>query len=341
MKKVIYLVSFMVMTLMAVGMVSATDISTCAELQTMSSGGNYVLVNDIDCSGFDYGDGKGFNPVDLGSGTFDGKGYVIKNLYINRPGNNQVGLFKQSSGTISNVGLENVAITGNGAVGGLVGKNQAGGTISKSYVTGGSVTGGAKTGDAKVGAGGLVGRNTGEITDSYASVSVTGYKEIGGLVGGNHEDKNHVKGTISNSYATGNVTATVNRPGGLVGYNAGIIKNCYATGDVTGRWPGGLSSYNPGGTIENCYATGSVSGEAAGGLISGSGGATAINSYCSGLNPCNCGGTYINESTFYSKENEPLASWDFENIWRETSGGFPEFIWTALPPPKGPVFFFR
>ena len=46
-------------------------------------------------------------------------------------------------------------------------------------------------------------------------------------------------GTISNSYATGNVTATGTGSGdvyagGLVGENNGTISNSYATAEVTG-----------------------------------------------------------------------------------------------------------
>ena len=37
-------------------------------------------------------------------------GYAIANLYINRPGNNGVGLFGTSSGTISNVELNAVQV---------------------------------------------------------------------------------------------------------------------------------------------------------------------------------------------------------------------------------------
>src|SRR5262245_32229471 len=39
-----------------------TDIHNCTELQAMSSNldGDYRLANDIDCTTYDYGDGKGF-----------------------------------------------------------------------------------------------------------------------------------------------------------------------------------------------------------------------------------------------------------------------------------------
>src|SRR5689334_17001228 len=41
------------------------DIHDCAELQAMENdlAGSYRLAADIDCTSFDYGDGKGFRPI--------------------------------------------------------------------------------------------------------------------------------------------------------------------------------------------------------------------------------------------------------------------------------------
>ena len=65
-------------------------------------------------------------------------------------------------------------------------------------------------------------------------------------------------GTISNSYATGSVTSD-GSAGGLVELNDGTIIASYATGEVSGgAYVGGLASIN-GGTIIASYATGSVS----------------------------------------------------------------------------------
>ena len=76
------------------------------------------------------------------------------------------------------------------------------------------------------------GENTGTITASYATGNVAGAgRSSGGLVGDN-------TGTITASYATGNVNASgswvdKNMHGGLVGLNSGTgatIKASYATG---------------------------------------------------------------------------------------------------------------
>ncbi|WP_260960056.1 beta strand repeat-containing protein [Aliarcobacter cryaerophilus] len=184
----------------------------------------------------------GFNPIGDNAyrfaGTFDGLGFTISNLYINRPSQYDVGLFGYSNNaTIINIGLKNVDITGNSYVGGLLGYKY-GGTISNSYASG-NVSGTVNN------VGGLVGLNGGTITNSYATGNVIGNTRVGGLVGLNVE-------TITNSYATGNVTG-ITRVGGLVGYNDGTISNSYATGNVSGQlFVGGLFGFNNK-TISNSF----------------------------------------------------------------------------------------
>ena len=108
-------------------------------------------------------------------------------------------------------------------------------------------------------------RDVGLIADSVSTGTNAMFTCIGGLVGINN-------GTISNAYATGNVSTDSNSSGlpsrsigGLVGHNSGNISNAYATGNVSaGSDPssnsvGGLVGINNG-TISNAYATGSVSG---------------------------------------------------------------------------------
>jgi hypothetical protein len=84
-------------------------------------------------------------------------------------------------------------------------------------------------------------------------------------------------GTVSDSYATGNVsdTGSSSSAGGLVGYNSSgtTVKYSYATGSVSGSGSnsdiGGLVGINSSGTVSDSYATGSVSdiGGDIGGLV--------------------------------------------------------------------------
>ena len=202
---------------------------------------------------------------------FEGNGYTISNLMIDRPNTNRVGLFGYATeGTINKVGLSNINIKGDWHVGGLVGYHSRG-TITNSYATG------AVTGKRSF-VGGLVGYHSrGTITNSYATGAVTGKRLfVGGLVG------YYSRGTITNSYATGAVEGD-DFVGGLVGANAsGTITNSYATGAVEGDWSvGGLVGLNASGTITNSYATGAVEGDSrVGGLVGANDGTiTNTNSY--------------------------------------------------------------
>jgi len=125
--------------------------------------------------------------------------------------------------------------------------------------------------------GGLVGyKYYGTITNSYATGNVSGGWCVGGLVG--YSDH----GTITNCYSTGSVTATGHDVGGLVGVNRGNITNSYATGDVSGsRWAGGLVGLTSG-PITNSYATGNVSSGWCAGLVGQNYHATITNSYATG-----------------------------------------------------------
>ncbi|WP_141050354.1 two-partner secretion domain-containing protein [Aliarcobacter cryaerophilus] len=200
--------------------------------------GKYELGRNIDASATSSWNSNGsggyfgFNPIGDNAyrfaGTFDGLGFTISNLYINRPSQNYVGLFGYTNNaTIKNIGLKDVNIIGFRQVGGLVGGNY--GTISNSYAFG-IVAGNNATG-------GLVGRNGGTISNSYSSGNVNGNLYVGGLVGYNY------LGTIENSYATGNVTGQ-SRVGGLVGenFNGTISNSFYDKTKYTGNGVGGDGS---------------------------------------------------------------------------------------------------
>jgi uncharacterized repeat protein (TIGR02543 family) len=225
-------------------------------------GGSYLLTNDLDSTTAGYeelasetaNEGKGWEPIGTFDNpftwTFDGQGYEIRDLFINRPDENDVGLFGYVGwgGVIKNLGVVNVTVTGQWSVGGLVGRNSDYGTVSNSYSTG------SVSGDNYVG--GLVGGNYygGNVTHSYSTGSVTGNLRVGGLVGGNY-------GIVSNSYSTGNVSGD-DYVGGLVGYSYASVSNSYSTGNVTGNEDvGGLVGYNQG-SVSNSFWDTKTSGQA-------------------------------------------------------------------------------
>jgi len=244
--------------------------------------GHHRLMNDLDSTTAGYTElagptanqGKGWQPIGTQdkafAGTFDGQGYEIRDLFINRPDEDFVGLFAITGegGHIEHIGAVNADLTGNSYIGSLAGGNL--GIVSNSYSTG-SMTGKAYY------VGGLVGFNgEGTVSNSYSTGSVTGYSGVGGLVGGDDS------GTVNNSYATGSVTGTF-WVGGLMGVIGGSLSNSYSTGSVTGNVSaGGLVGWNEAGTVSNSYSTGSVTGEKGiGGLVGVTSG-TVSNSYSTG-----------------------------------------------------------
>ena len=254
---------------------------------------HYVLTANIDASDSCGGNcssptGSGWVPVgddaNNFTGSLDGDGYTISNLYVNVSGSGAqyAGLFgyTNSNAEISNVSLNIVGISAtataadNARAGGLVGYND-GGTISNSYVTG----------------------------DVSCTASSSGICSAGGLVGAN------TGGTISSSYATGDAdasnTSATPYAGGLVGYNSGTISNSYATGDANAAISsssnasvaGGLVGWNDGGTISNSYATGNASASAAassyaGGLVGWNTGTISSSYATGGANAAPCGSSY-------------------------------------------------
>ncbi len=265
--------------------------SGVATLQGMAATANlngyYALGSNIDATALS--NEAGFAPIGSGSGSagfrgiFNGLGHVINNLVLYQPTAGQIGLFGQIElhSVVTNVGLENVTVTGKNGVGGLVGKMNYGGAVSNSYVTG-SITGNGVTG-------GLVGGSYGQlgiaptISNSHTNVTVTVMNygiASGGLVG-------RGDGAISDSYSAGSVVSNGNFSGGLVGINFfsdSTISNSHSTTTVTntgGDSIGGLfgGSFNPT-VITNSYATGDVSGSSkVGGLVGDARVSTIIDSY--------------------------------------------------------------
>ena len=167
------------------------------------------------------------------TGIFDGNGYMISHLTI--VGTEYLGLFGNlyTEAIISNVSLEAVDVKGtHRCVGGLVGYNS--GEISESCSTG--MVSGAR-GSWLGGVGGLVGHSSGKIAACYSSSDVSGNNCVGGLVGSNG-------GKIINSYSSSTVSGECSI-GGLVGLNPGSIVASHSIGLVTGdEHAGGLVGRN-------------------------------------------------------------------------------------------------
>jgi filamentous hemagglutinin family protein len=241
-------------------------------------GGTYALGRDIDasvtstwtclsgiCRGFDpigaFGDGR---PYQGFTGTLDGRGYAILNMYQRRGegqvGGGDVGVFYQNNGTIRNVGIIGGSFSGNASyVGSIAAENN--GTLTNVYSTA-SVTNIASS----LGAGGLVARNNGIINGgSYSTGAIRGYV-VGGIAGYNY-------GTIQDSYSAGSVTGAT--AGGIAGINGegAMVRWTYSLASVNGTsWTGGLVGENQWSvmgfaSLQDSYFAGVVSGTNVGGIV--------------------------------------------------------------------------
>lgn len=288
-----------------------TAISTKAQLNAVRNdlSGKYYLTADLVFTGSDfvaggafYNGGRGFPKIGSEaapfSGIFDGNGHTIKGLYMEAADSAYTGLFGYNSGTVQNLRLVDVNITGDRNVGGIAGYNK--GTLINC-----SVAGYVEVKDCfdpkDYGAGGIAGVNYGNIKDCASTCSVTvgeenwGSPAAGGIAGqhygtisgchntGSVWSKAYAggiagksEGSISYCYNTGNICAFA-RAGGIVGRceEEATISSCYNTGSVSNGTPnisnasaGGLAGYNYG-IVSNCYNTGSINSNYETGGIAG------------------------------------------------------------------------
>ena len=209
------------------------------------------------------------------TGSYNGREHVIDHLTSTK------GLFCYiKNAEISNLGIINVNISGDGSLGGLTGYS-VDSDISNCYATG-SVTGTEGT------IGGLIGKISGSVVSNchfVGTVSSSG-SPVGGLIGYSYFS------TVNNSYTditvTGGGTSITGKTGGLIGSNSfSDVIQCYAIGSVAGTiGVGGLVGmhfeYNNE-IIDKCYSSCSVKSTVnyAGGLV-GRNYAKIRNSYSSG-----------------------------------------------------------
>jgi hypothetical protein len=280
----------------------------------------FRLINDIDLNVPPYNEGKGWRPIGYRDwpegvhykewefpgciiGNINGGGHSIKNLYINRPDDENVGLIcLLVDAIVDSLNFVDCNITGLRWVGALAGKlvnfNNSPSVVRR--ISDCSVSGIVK---GQLNMGGLIGEtdsdyryhnsfincsSSANVTYSINDTNFGGYF-IGGLIGWNNLD------TLIGCCAIGNVMGGSHDTYGLC-LGGRYIFQCYAIGDVIGndivRGLCGLDklylttpntyqcfstgnvqgnnfvSGSPGTT--NCYSTGNVIGKAfVGGILSG------------------------------------------------------------------------
>ena len=225
-------------------------------------------------------------------GTFDGNGHTISGLNIDSSTADYQGLFGRVSGTVQNLSVSG-SVSGNNYVGGVVGYNS--GIVTNCYNTG-EVSGNY--------VGGVVGYSSGDssasasVTNCYNTGSVSG-SYVGGVVGYSSGGFS-ASASVTNCYNTGTVTGSGNNVGGVVGQNRASVTNCYNIGNVSGNnYVGGVVGDNSIiGTVTGCYF---LKGTAASGIGSGTGSTENVKS--------------LTAEEFAIQSSFTNSSWDFANTW--------------------------
>lgn len=321
------------------------QIATARHLERVSlfPDSDFLQVAEIDASETtEWDEGKGFDPIGTMaagfSGRFDGNGFAIQNLYINRGiGQSEaLGIFRkvEAGGELVNIRVVDADITAlclvdpcDAGTGTVTGLNL--GTISGAMVTGTEVNGPVNTG-------GVAGVNGGTIEESGSSGSVQGETHTGGLVGSNSNT-----GAIHESWSAGSVLAE-SRTGGLAGENSGEILDSWSTADTEGEHltdseTGGLTGVNTiTGTITTSWSAGSVTGTGNTGGFTGVNNGTNADSYWDNESSGQTDGAGTGDATgmtglttaeMRSTDAETnMPGLDWVNVWR-TATGYPELQW--------------
>lgn len=269
-------------------------IKTGADLAAMGEDldGYYILGSDVNLGWTDW-EPVGNEWDGPFTGVLDGQGHTITGLAVNRTDLKYAGLFGYLEGTVQNLTLEQVTVTGARFAGGVAGTVGVGGRVLDCTVASGQVSVSGSV--LWVSAGGIAGICDGEINRCSNGAAVESSASdaeayAGGMAGRLTEpleaEDCHNWGTIcshhdyyfkSNTYAGGlfgrnenvlTVTSVSNRgniaeayySGGLIGRSSkSQIKNSYNSGQVYDAcYVGGLIGYGAHDMIINSYNNGAI-----------------------------------------------------------------------------------
>ena len=201
---------------------------------------NAVLIDNIDMTDLEwtpicqtdlyyngYGDDLGY------SGTFDGQGYVIRNLRVNGPNGNaaSAGLFGTVSGTIKNLGMESFNFQDSGIdvrAGAIVGQLIKSGKVSNCYVKDSTVNATNHVGGAIAGC-----VYEGRVENCYVFDTTVSGERVGTVVGDACADGNDGNGTDRPGYVIKCYTNATNLTSGRQNNDTDGSGNKYIDNNLT------------------------------------------------------------------------------------------------------------
>lgn len=246
-------------------------ISTASELQAIGDDldAHYELGGNINLSRLD------FEPIGNEwdgpfTGTLDGKGFTISNMNVTSPDLKYTGLFGYLEGTVCNLKLDNVYVSGGRFAGGVAGTVGVGGVVTDCEVLSGTVT--VSGSPMRMAAGGITGVCEGTVTrcSNGANVVVNGFGDAGGIIGRVNEDL-VIEDCVNRgaTHTSSNSTAEALISGGIIGSvnNSEVfVTNCENYGSVSTSkyadyvYSGGIVGYSSGSRInvKGCNNDGSI-----------------------------------------------------------------------------------
>lgn len=343
-----------------------SDLKNIGDLFYIYEYNSYKQTNDITL-------GNDFTPIGFNTsspyyyyffGHYNGQGFKIKNGTINKQNNDYVGIFANTYGTICNLTISNVQVTGKNNVGAIAGFsksviynvkiNETCSVTGNTYV--GGVYGWCKT-DSQYSDSGT---NFHEVSNK---ANISGVSSVGGLVGYYYFWDNDYS-TIRNCYNAGNITASSSAAGGLVGkvwmrgwlgstqyfkiqksYNSGNISTISNGSGLVGNLVKGENpgycSFEAENSFNLCESITRISGTATSFYRIWDSSNTITN--CYSLNTTMPDG-HVYESTLTGRDGLDITletaklqttytnrSWDFTTIWKMATNGFPYLYFEPAP----------
>ena len=181
------------------------------------------------------------------------KNFVVDSAQVVNTGSTNTGAIAGTSkGTVSDIRVKELSVSGYEKTGGLVGVQDSGATLTRCCVDAGTVK---KSATSDTPFGGLVGENSGTVSFSSSAATMDhsdarpNYDYVGGIVG-----KNVYGGTISDCYFSGSFNEGSNKSykiGGICGDASGTIRNCYFSGSLVTETSSKCPIANT--SAPNCY----------------------------------------------------------------------------------------
>jgi len=311
--------------------------------ESYSDGVYYLQVNHIDLSAYNWA------PLPDFRGDYDGNGFEIRNLTINRPNEDRVGMFHTISYSVfKNLTIVNANVTGRDKCGILAYYLRENQGFKNVFIKNSTITGQAR----------IAGMFS-DVYNTHNGINNVGLDNVTINSSGDRTGAISVyfrDASISNSYATGQINATGNYIGGFVEQhhtNSDIISNCYSSVDINASpnstYVGGLAARVTAGQINNSYYNGTIDqsgspGNKSGALFGDPNGGTSSGCFWdSNKTSLSLGSGDSNFNWGVAKTSDEMktastfssAGWD-SSIWDLSDNAYPILLNSlSLDPPSG------